>query len=84
MIALQNLIKWVQGSFEVGNGGASAKKMTTWVFVLLSVYCHKFCTIENVIEFLIIDTSTIALLLTGSIIHNLKMNKQKEDAITEN
>lgn len=78
------LLNWIRGSFEIGNGGASAKKLTIWTFVLLSIYCHKFCTIENVVEFLIIDTGTITLLLAGSIVHNLKMNKQKEDAITEN
>lgn len=77
-------LNWLKGSFDISKAGASAKKLTAFIFVLLIIWIHiRYCELSNCIEFLITDAGMVLALLGVSTWDKLRSNKQK-DAITEN
>ncbi len=85
MIALQKIIEWLRGSFDVSDKGASATKLTSFLMMMLFVWIHlRFCDTVNCIEFLITDGSLILALLGVATWDKLKTNKQNTDAEPQN
>jgi hypothetical protein len=61
-------------------GGASAKKLTALVFVLLCVWIHfMFCELSNALEFLIADQATLTALLGVSTVEAMRRKKEPKE-----
>jgi len=79
------LFRWILGSFDTTFKGASAKKLTAFIFVILIIWLHcKYCELSNCIEFLLTDAGMVLALLGVSTWDKLRTNKIEKDAITEN
>jgi hypothetical protein len=76
---MNKILGWVGRSFDNLPGGASAKKLTAFLFTVLCIWIHfKFCTLTNAIDFLISDQVLIAALLGASTFESIKGKKQPE------
>jgi len=80
---MNKILGWIGRSFDNVPGGASAKKLTAFMFTLLCGWLHfKYCNPTNAIEFLISDQVLIAGLLGASTYENIR-NKKEKDLETE-
>ena len=71
-------LKWLKGSFDVSEVGASAKKLTVFAFVFLVFYLHfNFCDKENVFEFLVTDVTLIGTILGVATLDKIQSRNQK-------
>ncbi len=80
---MNNILKFISASFDGFTPGASAKKLSAFMFMLCCVYIHiRFIDLSNCIEALIIDASTMTALLGVSTIQSMKVAKEpKSEAI---
>ena len=77
---LKKVFKWIFGSFDTTELGASAKKLTAFAFMLLVFYCHwKFVDLSNVVEVLIIDSSVVLTLLGVATYDKIQTRKQNSN-----
>lgn len=60
---MKKIITWLAGSFEAGLHGASARKLTAFSCVAFAAYCHRYCTPNSAINFLIVDMSCALIAL---------------------
>ena len=75
---LKKFIKWLGGSFDTSENGSSAKKLTSFAFVVVVFYIHlRFCDYNNAIEFLITDVSVICTLLGVATLDKLQSKKKE-------
>jgi len=80
---MNKVLQYISRSFDNLPGGASAKKLTAFMFTLLCAWLHfKFCNPTNAVEFLISDQVLIAGLLGASTFENIR-NKKAKDLETE-
>ena len=73
-------LKWIKGSFDISDVGASAKKLTVFAFVFLVFYLHfNYCEISNVVEFLLIDATMIGALLGVATFDKIQQRKSDKE-----
>jgi hypothetical protein len=72
--------KWL-GSFDnQKNYGFSARKLTVFAVAIAYLYCHRYVTTENVMDYLMIDAGLICTLLGITTWQQGKNdNKQKDE-----
>lgn len=76
---LKKIFRWLFGSFDTSDIGASAKKLTAFAFMLLIFWLHwKYVDKENVVEVLIIDTSVVLGLLGVATYDKIQERKTKQ------
>jgi len=70
---------WIKGSFDVSEIGASAKKLSSFIAVTITVYLElKFVSLDTLVEVVIINFTFAASLLGISTLD--KVNARKIDA----
>lgn len=78
------LLTWLLSSYDNSSKGASAKKLSAFLFMLLIVYLHfTYCDYDNAVEFLFIDAGSVLGLLGVSSWEKLRRNNGKENQSTE-
>lgn len=76
----KKLFIWLLGSFNINENGGSAKKLTAFAFMVLTVFLHwKFVDKENAIEFLLVDVSAVLASLGIATFDKIQMRNSKTE-----
>lgn len=78
--AVNSFFRWLASSFDNSSKGSSAKKLSSFAFMLLICYVHSHCNLVNAIEFLIADIGALLGLLGVASWEKLKTKKDAEPA----
>ncbi len=74
----KKLFTWLLGSFNVDENGGSAKKLTAFAFMVLTLFLHvKFVDKDNAIEFLLVDVSAVLASLGIATFDKIQMRNSK-------
>lgn len=71
---MKKLFAYIAASFDTHNQGASARKLSAFVTMLLICYCHRFISEANVIEVIIADSGLLCVLLGITTYEKIKLN----------
>jgi multisubunit Na+/H+ antiporter MnhB subunit len=80
---MNKLFTYIAASFDTHNQGASARKLSAFVTMVLICYAHRFVSETNVIEVIIADSGLLCVLLGITTYEKIKLNQPPTNTPTE-
>lgn len=71
---MKKLFTYIGSSFDTHSQGASARKLSAFITMMLIVYGHRFVTEANVVEVLVADGGLLCVLLGITTYEKIKLN----------
>jgi hypothetical protein len=75
---MKQLLQYIGASFDTHKEGASARKLSAFVTMLLICYCHRFVTEATLIEVIIADSGLLCVLLGITTYEKIKLNSNSQ------
>lgn len=73
---MNKLFQYIGASFDTHKQGASARKLSAFVTMILICYCHRYVESANVVEVLIADSGLLCVLLGITTWEKIKLTNQ--------
>lgn len=70
---MNKLFAYIGASFDTHSQGASARKLSAFVTMLLIVYCHRYVDASNITEVLVADSGLLCVLLGITTYEKIKL-----------
>ena len=71
---MKKLFQYIGSSFDTHSQGASARKLSAFVTMLLIIYCHRFVDSANIVEVIVADSGLLCVLLGITTYEKIKLN----------
>jgi hypothetical protein len=80
---MNKLFAYIAASFDTHKQGASARKLSAFVTMVLICFCHRWVDASNVVEILIADSGLLCVLLGITTYEKIKLNQPQPNQPTE-